>query len=71
MIRDDNPIIIQLKKAREIDIIILKHSSSFQTSMSLMYKTVIPAEADAAASDNVAVTCNNSPKSIIITFIET
>lgn len=57
IIRDDIKIVIQLMKARKTEIWYFRHSSpKIQCSKSLKYKTVMPAEAEAAARDNVAVT---------------
>ena len=48
----------QLRKAKATDISYFWHSIlAVQPPTSWKYKTVMPAEAEAAARDNVAVTC--------------
>jgi len=56
--RDDIEIEIQLMKAKATEIWYFWHSSpKWQCPISWKYKTVSPAEAEAAARDIVAVTC--------------
>lgn len=57
MMRDEVAVIIQLRNAKVTDIWYFLHSSpKLQLPTSRKYNTVMPAEADAAASDSVAVT---------------
>lgn len=59
MMRDEVAVIIQLRNAKVTDIWYFLHSSpklQLPLPTSWKYNTVMPAEAEAAASDSVAVT---------------
>ena len=67
MIRDGIEIGNQLKKANATEIGYFWHSSpKWQCPRSLKYKTVMPAEEDAAARDSVAVTCGQWSRRLVI-----
>lgn len=58
IIRDDIEVEIQLRNANATEIWYFWHSSpKWQCPRSWKYKTVMPAEAEAAARDSVAVNC--------------
>lgn len=68
IIRDDIEIEIQLMKAKATEIWYFWHSSpKWQCPISWKYKTVSPAEAEAAARDIVAVTQSPTTKRLINT----
>lgn len=66
IIRDDIEIGNQLKNAKATEIWYFWHSSpKWQCPRSLKYKTVMPAEEEAAASDSVAVTCTKQSRRLL------
>jgi len=66
MMRDEMKTVNQLRKAKATESSYFWHSIlAVQPPRSWKYKTVMPAEDEAAARDNVAVTCSQSVDNLL------